>query len=397
MLLAEIQRQDGTWFDIHLKGAGLTPYSRMGDGRAVLRSTIREYLCSEAMEGLGIPTTRALGMIVSDTPVYREKTENGAMLIRMAETHIRFGHFEHFFYTNQLAEQKLLADKVIEWHLPDCAQAEKPYAAMFANIVENTADMIAKWQAFGFAHGVMNTDNMSILGQTFDYGPFGFLDDYDPGYICNHSDYQGRYAFDQQPRVALWNLSALAHALSPLVERTDLEAALGQFEVRLSQQFSRLMRSKLGLKNRIDEDSRLFESMFELLNQNKTDYTRFFRTLSNLDKKSAQDVIDLFIDREAAQAWLDLYLARCELEVDELGKSVATEQRCEQMRRVNPKYILRNYLAQLAIDKAEEGDFSEVNRLAALLRHPYDSQPEFEEYAKLPPEWGKKMEISCSS
>ena len=397
LLLAEIQRQDVTWFDIHLKGAGLTPYSRMGDGRAVLRSTIREYLCSEAMQGLGIPTTRALGMMVSDTPVYREKTENGAMLIRMAETHIRFGHFEHFFYTNQLAEQKLLADKVIEWHLPECAQAEKPYAAMFANIVEKTADMIAKWQAFGFAHGVMNTDNMSILGQTFDYGPFGFLDDYDPGYICNHSDYQGRYAFDQQPRVALWNLSALAHALSPLVERTDLEAALGQFEVRLSQQFSRLMRSKLGLKNRIDEDSRLFESMFELLNQNKTDYTRFFRTLSNLDKKSPQDVIDLFIDREAAQAWLDLYLARCELEVDELGKPVTTEQRCEQMRRANPKYILRNYLAQLAIDKAEEGDFSEVNRLAALLRHPYDSQPEFEEYAKLPPEWGKKMEISCSS
>lgn len=397
LLLAEIQRQDDTWFDIHLKGAGLTPYSRMGDGRAVLRSTIREYLCSEAMQGLGIPTTRALGMMVSDTPVYREKTENGAMLIRMAETHIRFGHFEHFFYTNQLAEQKLLADKVIEWHLPDCAQAEKPYAAMFANIVEKTADMIAKWQAFGFAHGVMNTDNMSILGQTFDYGPFGFLDDYDPGYICNHSDYQGRYAFDQQPRVSLWNLSALAHALSPLVERTDLEAALGQFEVRLSQQFSRLMRSKLGLKNRIDEDSRLFESMFELLNQNKTDYTRFFRTLSNLDKKSPQDVIDLFIDREAAQAWLDLYLARCELEVDELGRPVTTEQRCEQMRRANPKYILRNYLAQLAIDKAEEGDFSEVNRLAALLRHPYDSQPEFEEYAKLPPEWGKKMEISCSS
>lgn len=397
LLLAEIQRHDGTWFDIHLKGAGLTPYSRMGDGRAVLRSTIREYLCSEAMQGLGIPTTRALGMMVSDTPVYREKTENGAMLIRMAETHIRFGHFEHFFYTNQLAEQKLLADKVIEWHLPECAQAEKPYAAMFANIVEKTADMIAKWQAFGFAHGVMNTDNMSILGQTFDYGPFGFLDDYDPGYICNHSDYQGRYAFDQQPRVALWNLSALAHSLSPLVERADLESALSQFEVRLSQQFSLLMRDKLGLKTRIDEDARLFESMFELLNQNKTDYTRFFRALSNLDQKSPQEVIDLFIDREAAQAWLELYLARCELEVDQQGRPITKQQRCEQMRRANPKYILRNYLAQLAIDKAEEGDFSEVKRLAELLRHPYDSQPQFEEYAKLPPEWGKKMEISCSS
>ncbi|NOI73148.1 protein adenylyltransferase SelO [Vibrio owensii] len=397
LLLAEMQHQDGTWFDIHLKGAGLTPYSRMGDGRAVLRSTIREYLCSEAMAGLCIPTTRALGMMDSDTPVYREKMEYGALLIRVAETHIRFGHFEHFFYTNQLAEQKLLADKVIEWHFPECSQVEKPYAAMFEFVVEKTAEMIAYWQAYGFAHGVMNTDNMSILGQTFDYGPFGFLDDYDPNYICNHSDYQGRYAFEQQPRIALWNLSALAHSLSPLVQRDDLEAALGKFEVRLSQKFSKLMRAKLGLHTKVDEDGRLFEAMFELLNQNKADYTRFFRELSNLDMKSPQAVIDLFIDREAASAWVDLYLARCELEVDENGERVSAQTRCEKMRRTNPKYILRNYLAQLAIDKAEEGDFSEVNRLAELLKRPYDEQPEFDDYAKLPPEWGKKMEISCSS
>ncbi|WP_045414924.1 protein adenylyltransferase SelO [Vibrio owensii] len=397
LLLAEMKHQDGTWFDIHLKGAGLTPYSRMGDGRAVLRSTIREYLCSEAMAGLGIPTTRALGMMDSDTPVYREKMEYGALLIRVAETHIRFGHFEHFFYTNQLAEQKLLADKVIEWYFPECSQAEKPYAAMFESVVEKTAEMIAYWQAYGFAHGVMNTDNMSILGQTFDYGPFGFLDDYDPNYICNHSDYQGRYAFEQQPRIALWNLSALAHSLSPLVQREDLEAALGKFEVRLSQKFSELMRAKLGLHTKVDEDGRLFEAMFELLNQNKADYTRFFRELSNLDMKSPQAVIDLFIDREAASAWVDLYLARCELEVDENGERVSAQTRCEKMRRTNPKYILRNYLAQLAIDKAEEGDFSEVNRLAELLKRPYDEQPEFDDYAKLPPEWGKKMEISCSS
>ncbi|AMF98785.1 protein adenylyltransferase SelO [Vibrio harveyi] len=397
LLLAEMQHQNGTWFDIHLKGAGLTPYSRMGDGRAVLRSTIREYLCSEAMAGLGIPTTRALGMMDSDTPVYREKMEYGALLIRIAETHIRFGHFEHFFYTNQLSEQKYLADKVIEWYFPDCLEVEKPYAAMFETIVEKTSVMIAYWQAYGFAHGVMNTDNMSILGQTFDYGPFGFLDDYDPNYICNHSDYQGRYAFEQQPRIALWNLSALAHSLSPLVQREDLEAALGKFEVRLSQKFSELMRAKIGLLTKIEEDGRLFEAMFELLNQNKTDYTRFFRELSNLDVNSSQAVIDLFIDREAASAWVDLYLARCELEVDERGECVSAETRCEKMRRANPKYILRNYLAQLAIDKAEEGDFSEVSRLAELLKRPYDEQPELDDYAKLPPEWGKKMEISCSS
>lgn len=397
LLLGELANRDGALFDVHLKGAGLTPYSRMGDGRAVLRSTIREYLCSEAMAGLGIPTTRALGMLTSDTPVYRERVEQGALLIRMSESHIRFGHFEHFFYTNQMAELKLLADKVIEWYWPQCLQDDKPYAAMFETIVDKTANMIAYWQAYGFAHGVMNTDNMSILGQTFDYGPFGFLDDYEPGYICNHSDYQGRYAFDQQPRIALWNLSALAHALSPLVERPDLEAILAQFEVKLGSYFSQLMRSKLGLHCKLEQDSQLFQAMFELLHQNHVDYTRFMRELSNLDHADPQVVVDLFIDREAAKAWLDLYLARCECEVDDDAAPISAEARCTSMRAANPKYILRNYLAQQAIEKAEQGDFSEVEALAALLKTPYDEQPEMEHYANLPPEWGKKMEISCSS
>lgn len=247
LLLAEIKDKKGNSFDLHLKGAGLTPYSRSGDGRAVLRSTIREYLCSEAMAGLGIPTTRALGMMTSDTPVFREGYETGALLIRMAETHIRFGHFEHLFYSNLLEELKLLADKVIEWHFPCCLGEDKPYLSMFNNIVDRTAYMIAQWQAVGFAHGVMNTDNMSIIGQTFDYGPFGFLDDYEPGYICNHSDYQGRYAFNQQPRIGLWNLSALAHSLSPLIDKSDLEKALEQYEIKLHDYFSQLMRKKLGL------------------------------------------------------------------------------------------------------------------------------------------------------
>ncbi|UUM31358.1 protein adenylyltransferase SelO [Vibrio japonicus] len=397
LLLGELANHDGRFFDVHLKGAGLTPYSRMGDGRAVLRSTIREYLCSEAMAGLGIPTTRALGMLTSDTPVYREKMEQGALLIRMSESHIRFGHFEHFFYTNQLAELKLLADKVIEWYWPECLESDKPYVAMFESVVDKTANMIAYWQAYGFAHGVMNTDNMSILGQTFDYGPFGFLDDYEPGYICNHSDYQGRYAFDQQPRIALWNLSALAHALSPLIEKPDLEAVLAKFETKLGGYFSQLMRSKLGLHCKLEQDSQLFQAMFELLHQNRVDYTRFMRELSNLDHRDPQVVVDLFIDRDAAKAWLDLYLARCECETDDDAKPVSEEARCTSMRAVNPKYILRNYLAQLAIEKAEQGDFSEVNALAELLKKPYDEQPDMEHYASLPPEWGKKMEISCSS
>lgn len=190
----------------------------MGDGRAVLRSTIREYLCSEAMHALGGPTTRALGFMTSDSPVFRESAETGAMLIRLAETHIRFGHFEHFFYTGQLGELRLLADKVIEWYFPQVSAHDNAYLGMFEKITFLTAEMIAFWQAYGFAHGVMNTDNMSVLYQTFDYGPFGFLDGYDPHFICNHSDYQGRYAFDMQPGIGLWNLTALAQALTPLVE-----------------------------------------------------------------------------------------------------------------------------------------------------------------------------------
>ncbi|EPS0983752.1 protein adenylyltransferase SelO [Vibrio vulnificus] len=397
LLLAEMQNQQGQWFDIHLKGAGLTPFSRMGDGRAVLRSTLREYLCSEAMAALGIETTRALGMMVSDTPVYREQVEQGACLIRLAQTHIRFGHFEHFFYAEQYDELRLLADNVIEWYLPDCLHQPKPYLAMFEQVVAKTATMIAQWQAVGFAHGVMNTDNMSILGQTFDYGPFGFLDDYEPGYICNHSDYQGRYAFDQQPRVALWNLSALAHALSPLIDRDDLELALAQYEPTLGKVFSQLMRQKLGLLSQQEGDSELFNAMFTLLAENHTDYTRFFRTLSQLDREDEQTVIDLFVDRDAAHGWLSRYLERVALEQTASGETKSAQQRCEQMRSVNPKYILRNYLAQQAIDKAQQGDFSEVHTLAKLLKNPYDDQPEMEAYARLPPEWGKKMVISCSS
>ncbi|MBW3694510.1 YdiU family protein [Vibrio sp. T187] len=391
LLLGQVINKQSQTLDLHLKGAGKTPYSRMGDGRAVLRSTIREYLCSEAMAGLNIPTTRALAMMESETPVYREKQEKGALLVRVTESHIRFGHFEHFFYTNQMSELKLLADKVIEWHFPECQDSDNPYTTMFNLIVDRTAEMIAKWQAYGFAHGVMNTDNMSILGQTFDYGPFAFLDDYNTQLICNHSDYQGRYAFNQQPRIGLWNLSALAHSLSPLIDKGDLEAALGQYEAQLGSYFSQLMRQKLGLLTKQAGDSKLFDSMFELMSQSRVDYTRFFRGLSDLDTQESETVVDLFIDRPAASMWLESYLSRCELE------PVSAAERCVEMRKVNPKYILRNYLAQLAIDKAEAGDASELNVLIKLLAAPFDEHPEFEAYANLPPEWGKEMEISCSS
>ncbi|MFC5077035.1 hypothetical protein VTH8203_01158 [Vibrio thalassae] len=391
LLLGELTAKSGQTFDLHLKGAGKTPYSRMGDGRAVLRSTIREYLCSEAMKGLGVPTTRALAMMVSDTPVYREKVEQGALLLRVAETHIRFGHFEHFFYSGQHEQLRVLADKVIAWHMPQCLTADKPYVALFAEVVRLTAEMIAHWQAKGFAHGVMNTDNMSILGQTFDYGPFGFMDDYEPGYVCNHSDYQGRYAFDNQPSIAMWNLAALAHALSPLIDREDLDNGLETFTPLLQTEYSRQMREKFGLLTKQNEDEKFFIRCFAFMKSEKVDYTRFFRSLSNIDSNGITPVVDLFIDRAKAQSWVESYMLRCRLEND------SETERCRKMRLVNPKYILRNYLAQQAIELAESGDFSLVHRLANVLKAPYEEQPDAEELAKLPPEWGKRMVITCSS
>ena len=233
----------GREVDLHLKGAGLTPFSREGDGRAVLRSTIREYLCSEAMRSLGIPTTRALCLVGSDHAVYREQVETGAMLVRMAPSHVRFGTFEIFYYRKQHEQLKILADYIIANHFPHLVDANK-YARFFSEVVERTARLIAQWQAVGWAHGVMNTDNMSIHGITLDYGPFGFMDDYDPGFICNHSDHNGRYAFNQQPYIGLWNLSCLAQALLPLAEKEDLKAALDRYTPLCEGKYMELMRAK---------------------------------------------------------------------------------------------------------------------------------------------------------
>lgn len=397
LLLTEIEDAQGVIWDLHLKGAGLTPYSRMGDGRAVLRSTIREYLCSEALHFLGVPTTRALGMVSSESPVYRETVESGALLLRVAKTHIRFGHFEHFFYTQQYDELTLLADKVIEWYFPECLQESKPYYKMFESIVRRTAAMIAQWQSYGFCHGVMNTDNMSVLGETFDFGPFAFLDDYEPDFICNHSDYQGRYAFNHQPQIALWNLTALAHALSPLIEKEDLERSLALYEEVLNSEYSKLIRQKFGLITNLEGDRELFADCFSLLESNKVDYTRFFREISSLDCQPIDKVIDLFVDRVSAEQWIKRYILRCEKELGSDGGIITSYLRCNTMRKFNPKYILRNYLVQQAIEVAEQGDYSEIQTLFKVLTHPYDDQPEFGHYAKLPPDWGKHLEISCSS
>ncbi|NAW65696.1 protein adenylyltransferase SelO [Photobacterium halotolerans] len=395
LLMGEVITSQGKKWDIHLKGSGQTPYSRMGDGRAVLRSSIREYLASAAMKGLGIRTTHALAVLASDTPVYREKVEPGATLIRVAESHLRFGHFEYLFYTRQHAELKLLADYLIRHHFADLLPHATPYAAMFQRIVDLTATLIADWQAVGFAHGVMNTDNMSVLGLTFDYGPYGFLDDYQPGYICNHSDYSGRYAFNQQPSIALWNLSALGYALTPLLSKEEIDAALHSYQPSLQQEYSIRMRNKLGIMERHKEDSALFSEMFELLANQAIDYTLFFRTLTGIPAEKLTDSSHLFSDLvndpAPLQAWLNTYAKRLTLEQNKDADRLAL------MRLHNPKYILRNYLAQQAIEQAESGDYAMVETLLNVLANPYDEHPDYGHLAEKPPQWGKELEISCSS
>jgi uncharacterized protein YdiU (UPF0061 family) len=390
ILLGEQQLPDGTTLDWHLKGAGLTPYSRMGDGRAVLRSTLRESLACEAMHALGIPTTRALSVVTSDSPVYRERTEPGAMMMRIAQSHVRFGHFEHFYYRREPEKVRQLADFVIRHHWSHLKDDVDKYVQWFRDVVKRTAQLIARWQAVGFAHGVMNTDNMSILGLTMDYGPFGFLDDYQPGFICNHSDYQGRYSFDNQPTIALWNLQRLAQTLSPFINVDALNSALDEYQQVLLAEYGTLMRQKLGFFTQQKADNELLSELFSLMVSEGSDYTRTFRLLSHGEQHDAHSLLrDEFIDRSAFDSWYARYRERLQ------GENRADAERQQAMQSVNPAVVLRNWLAQRAIERAEEGDTGELCRLHAALREPYRDRND--DYAKRPPDWGKHLEVSCSS
>ncbi len=395
ILLGEVRNHAGEKWDLHLKGAGLTPFSRDGDGRAVLRSTIREYLCSEAMHGLGVPTTRALCVVGSEEKVYRETVETGAMLVRLAPTHVRFGNFEVFYYRGQLEHLTTLADYVIQQHFPHLGGAAEKYERMFDEVVTLTAHLIARWQAVGWAHGVMNSDNMSILGITLDYGPFGFMEDYDPGFICNHSDHHGRYAFNQQPHIGLWNLGCLAQALVPLASQEALKAALDTYESTLNRCYTDLMCDKLGLREHREDDGALVTDLLSLMQASRVDYTNFFRalgTFQSVPQAKNETPRDFFLERDRFDAWAARYRERLRTE------GSADEERKVHMDRVNPKYILRNYLVQQAIEAAQrERDFGEINRLLELLRRPYDDQPDMERYAAPPPNWGKHLVVSCSS
>jgi uncharacterized protein YdiU (UPF0061 family) len=389
LILGEIQTAAGS-VEIQIKGGGRTPFSRMGDGRAVLRSSIREYLCSEAMHGLRIPTTRALALTGSPSRVLREEVETAAVVTRTAPSFLRFGHFEHFSHSGQTDQLRQLADHVIDRFYPECRSAASPYAALLGAVVQRTAHLLAQWQAVGFCHGVMNTDNMSMLGLTLDYGPFQFLDAFDPDHICNHSDSQGRYAYKRQPSVAHWNLYALGQALLPLIgAQDDALAALDRYRPAFESALTQALRAKLGLTDAQQaDDLPLIEQLLQLMAASRLDHTLFWRRLCDFGEQP-EPVRDLFVDRAGFDAWALRYRARC--------TALDRDQQRQAMRAVNPRYVLRNYLGEQAIAAAKQGDFAPMRRLLTVLQAPFDDHPDHEDLADLPPDWAASIEISCSS
>ena len=395
ILLGELNHQE-----LQLKGAGMTRYSRMGDGRAVLRSSIREFLCSEAMHALGIPTTRALSLVGSKQAVRRETMETAAVCSRLAPSFIRIGHFEHYAANGLHARLQELAAYLIEAHYPECQSSSTPYLDLFKAISARNARCVAQWQAVGFCHGVLNSDNISALGLTMDYGPFGFLDHTALDHICNHTDSGGRYAYHRQPKIMHWNMACLANAMVPLVEMESpgedaadvLRTALSAFPPEYETKWLALFRGKLGLQTESLEDMDLIETLLQLMHANRADFTNTFRSLSTVQKKDAHsNWRDQFLDRDAADAWLTQYRTRL------LQESISDTERAAQMNRVNPKFILRNHLAQRAIEMAQQDDFTEVNRLQHILSRPFDEQPTFEQYALAPLPDEVVTDLSCSS
>jgi uncharacterized protein YdiU (UPF0061 family) len=399
MLLGQVRDTQGQLWDMHLKGSGPTRFSRGSDGRAVLRSSIREYLCSEAMFGLGIPTTRALCLIASSESVIRERVESGAMLVRMAQSHVRFGSLEYFYHRGDHDNLRQLGEYLLAEEFAHLRDEEAPYLALFDEVVASTAKLVAQWQGVGFCHGVMNSDNMSILGLTLDYGPFAFMDTFEHDYICNHSDHQGRYSYRRQPEMAHFNLACLATALLPLVH-DDKEIAVSLMRERMANYWPcfndahlEIVRAKLGLAQQEAEDLELWDGLL-LLMEDCVDFTIFFRQLGALSSSSSthHPLRDEFSDVPRFDLWMYEYRQRLQ-----------REQSCDADRRksmdaANPKYILRNYMAEAAIRKAEDdGDYSEIDRLLNLLHTPFSEQPESQQYAESPPAWGQSIQLSCSS
>ena len=402
--LAELIAADGSRQELQLKGAGRTPYSRTADGRAVLRSSLREFACSEAMFHLGVPTTRALSLVGTGEEVIRDmfydghpRAEPGAIVCRVAPSFVRFGNFQILAAHNELEVLKRLADYVIRHHYPGHS-----YASCYQELCRRTAALMIDWMRLGFVHGVMNTDNMSILGLTIDYGPYGWLEGYDPMWTPNTTDAQGRrYCYGNQPAIAQWNLARLAEALLPLVEREALEDGLNHYAEAFNDGWRRALAAKLGLASAQTDDEELARELLVALTETETDFTLFFRRLAAVPLEGSDEALlaplaPAFYDAPAAHerlaAWLRRYVARARAEGPD---------RPQRMASVNPKYVFRNYLAQQAIDALEAGDAGPLERLMRVLRRPYDEQPESEEFAARRPEWARSKPgcsaLSCSS
>jgi uncharacterized protein YdiU (UPF0061 family) len=394
VLLGEIVNRLGERWDLHLKGAGQTAYSRFGDGRAVLRSSIREYLISEAMHALKIPTTRALCLLGSEEYTLREGMEPCALVVRVTQSHIRFGHFEHLYHTRRYDDLKALADYCVERYFAQHLVAPNPYLAMFEEIRDRSIDMVARWQAYGFVHGVLNTDNMSILGETFDYGPYAFMDEFRLDYVSNHTDHQGRYAFQRQPDIVLWNLSCLAQTLLPLVDRESLIELLDGYAERYRAVYYQLMRERLGLLSQRESDVELIDQLIRLAASQRIDLNRFLRDLSQFDESTDEGLsrcLRHFKHPLAATDWMLAYSQR----IDEEQTSDA--ERHQQMLSINPCYLLRSYMLEEAIREAHQGDYRLVNTLLKVVREPFFERCEYADYAGEPPDWASGICLSCSS
>ncbi|CAM0914192.1 unnamed protein product [Alopecurus aequalis] len=434
--LGEVINSRGERWELQLKGAGKTPYSRFADGLAVLRSSIREFLCSEAMHGLGIPTTRALCLVETGKSVVRDmfydgnsKEEPGAICCRVAPSFLRFGSYQIHATRDKddLQIVRHLADYAIRHHFPhlenikkseglsfEAAMGDSPaidltsnkYAAWAVEVAERTAYLIARWQGVGFTHGVLNTDNMSVLGLTIDYGPFGFLDAFDPGFTPNTTDLPGkRYCFANQPDVGLWNIAQFTGPLSSagLISKDEANYVMERYGTKFMDEYQSIMTKKLGLSK---YNKQLIGKLLNNLAVDKVDYTNFFRLLSNVKADPSIPESELLVPIKAAlldigQERKEAWISWVQTYVEELVEGgVSDEERKVTMNSVNPKYILRNYLCQTAIDAADLGDYSEVRRLLKLMERPYDEQPGMEKYARLPPAWAYRPGVcmlSCSS
>lgn len=390
LLIAEHEYEGNIW-ELQLKGAGKTPYSRGGDGRAVLRSTIREYLASHALGKLGVPTTQALAMLSADDEVYREQVESAGVVLRVAPSFVRFGNFEYFAKRGKISELEQLVKFVCHNYFHDIELSNPNYGLNFLErVVQLSAEMIAHWQSIGFVHGVMNTDNMSILGLTLDYGPFAFMDRYNPSQILNHSDSEGRYIYANQPNICWWNLYRLAEALATLNFASDqLESVLAKYAEYYNQKYIQLMGAKLGLSQFAAADMSFLDELLQIMQAEKIDWTYFWRKLSY--GEMGQQQLSLAYPSLALELWFG------KLNVRYQATELTPARRQEQMLATNPALVLRSHLLQFAIERAQQGDYQEIERLFKALSNPFVELAEFNAYYQVAPKSSAQIVLSCSS